>query len=220
MILFCPRCGAELASEFRGAAFETSQKCSDCGVAADPPAQLAPSEAEVTYGLDEWPTGDRVTLTGALAEDGIPYRWEAGVVLAVPEAVEEVVDGILDDLERSDADWVAGGEDDGGKDDGGEDDGGEDGAGEPADGGEEAQAAMSELFVLADRLQHSPSDLILAGELAATADVAAASLPPYGIDATAWQRINDLAAAVVDSEDEDSVAATAVVLRDHLRPFV
>jgi hypothetical protein len=208
MIVYCPRCGAQFAHEFRGASFEISIKCSDCGVAsAEPPAMLAPSDAEVTYGLDEWPVGDRVALTGALAEDDIPYRWEAGIVLSVPETVEGVVDSILDDLEQSEDEGVEGGEDD-------------EAAEEPPDGGEEAQAAMADLFVLADRLRHAPADLIIAGELEAVADVAAASLPPYGIDGPTWQRVNDLSAAVVEAEDELAVIETADALRDFLRPFV
>ena len=214
MILFCSRCGAELAAEFRGAAFETSPRCSDCGVAStDPPPMLAPSEAEITYGLDEWPVADRVTLTALLAADDIPYRWEAGVVLSVPEEVEEVVDGILDDLEATGEDGVGAGE-------GEDEDDGDAEAEEPADGGEQAQAAMSDLFVLADRMQRAPSDMLLAGELVEVADVAAASLPPYGIGPAMWRRVNDLAAAVVDAEDELAVMETAVALRDFLRPYV
>ena len=214
MILFCPRCGAELATEFRGAAFETSPRCSQCGVAAtDLPPMLAPSDAEITYGLDEWPIADRVTLTAVLATDGIPYRWEAGVVLCVPEEVEEVVDGILDELEASGED----GEGEGEGEDGGDAEAGDE---EPADGGEEAQAAMSDLFVVADRLQHAPRDMLLAGELVEVADVAATSLPPYGIGPAMWRRINDLAAAVVDAEDELAVMESAAALRDFLRPHV
>ncbi|HVF14787.1 MAG TPA: hypothetical protein VM942_09330 [Acidimicrobiales bacterium] len=210
MILYCPRCGAKLADEFRGASFETRRQCSDCGVAsADPPRMLAPSDAEVTYGLDEWPVEDRVALTGALAEDGIPYRWEAGIVLSVPETVEEVVDAILDDLESA------------GDDQPGEDEPGEGGADEEAaDGGEEAQAAMVDLFVLADRLQHVPSDKILVGELVVVAETAAASRPPYGIGESVWQQITELAFAVLEAEDDLAVMESSVALRDYLRPFV
>lgn len=215
MLLFCPRCGTQFASEFRGAAFETSQQCSECGVAsADPPPMLAPSDAELTYGLDEWPVGDRVALTGALAEDGIPYRWEAGIVLSVPDAVEDVVDGILDDLEG------AVGDDDLEDGDAGEDEDDDEDAEDVPDGGEEAQAAMADLFVLADRLQHDPRDMVVVADLMAAADVAAASLPPYGIAELTWRRINGLAATVGEAEDEMAVMESAVALRDFLRPYV
>jgi hypothetical protein len=221
MILFCPRCGTELAVEFRGEWFDTSRKCSDCGVAlADPPAQLAPADDEVTYGLDEWPVADRVLLTQGLATDGLPYRWEAGVVLVVPGAAEAVVDGILDDLETSgdgaapeeSSDVGAVGDVDGGAEG--------DGPESDADGGEEAHAAMSDLFVAADRLHHSPGDVVLAADLAALADVVAASLPPYGIEASTWRQMHDLAAAVGEAADDDDTAERTATLRDFLRPYV
>jgi hypothetical protein len=128
-------------------------------------------------------------------------------VLCVPEIIEGLVDGILDDLEQSAGDGVEASEDD-------------DDADEPPDGGEEAHEAMAELFVLADRLQHTPADIVLIEELATVADVAAASLPPYGIGVPVWQRINDLAAAVDDAEDELAVIESAIALRDYLRPIV
>src|SRR5205085_3687709 len=104
MILFCPRCGTELPAKFRGEWFDSGPTCSECGVViADPPGMLAPSEAEMTYGLDEWPVADRAVVTASLTADDIPYRWEAGIVLVVPEAVEGLVDAVLDDLEQSDA---------------------------------------------------------------------------------------------------------------------
>ena len=83
----------------------------------DRPAMLARSAAEVTYGLDRWPVVDRAALTEALAADGIPYRWEVGLVLAVPEAAEGVVDDIRVDFERAAAgDDIGVGTADGGED--------------------------------------------------------------------------------------------------------
>jgi len=250
MILFCPRCGAEFPQAIRGEWLESSRQCSDCGVAlADPPAMLAPSDAEVTYGLDEWPVVDRSALTGALTEDAIPYRWESAVVLVVHESVEAVVDGILDDLEGTTdkvpeevepaavPDEIP---DDGDESDGDDSDDESDGDGdesddddsdddEPddenaiADGGEEAQAAMSDLFLAADRLQHAPWDIVLAEELAVVADIVGVSLPPYGIDAATWSRIHQLALAVDEAADGDDDAVTAertIALREFLRPYV
>ena len=250
MILYCPRCGAELTQTVRGEWLDTSRPCPDCGVSvADPPALLAPSDAEITYGLDEWPVVDRATLTGFLAEDDTPYRWEPGIVLVVPDAFETVVDGILDDLEGSTADTAA--PDDPPPDlEAGveaEPDGPDldvdvevDGDVEPdefdvpdvdgdvdmenvADGGEEAQAAMSDLFVTADRLQHSPSDAVLGAEIAVLADAVGTSLPPYGVEEATWVRIHELALAVdeaVAAADIDVTVEHAVALRDYLRPYV
>ena len=156
---------------------------------------LAPSDEEVGYGLDEWPVPDRVALTTALSGDGIPYRWEADVVLVVPAVAEDEVDVLLDHLEaqvsdRSPTGGVA-----------------------VADGGEEAHEAMVELFLAADRLWRSPQDEWMAADLGVAADAVAASLPPYGIDDQVWHTIQGLAAAAVSSVDEaageDAVATDA-----------
>ncbi|MEA2827573.1 MAG: hypothetical protein QOG43_2012 [Actinomycetota bacterium] len=232
MILFCPRCGTELPRKFRGEWFDSGPTCSDCGVAVvDPPGMLAPSEAEMTYGLDEWPVTDRAAVTGALVDDDVPYRWEPGIVLVVPDSVESLVDTILDDLEQPDDGPV-----------------GEsavaDGDIDPeADGGEEAQAAMADLFVVADRLHHAPWNPELNEELERLTDFIGASLPPYGMDASVWRRIHQLATAITvpaadddgaEDEDEDpaeldpddlaavqdDVIRAIADLREFLRPFV
>ena len=231
MILFCPRCGSEFPAKFRGEWFDSGLICSDCGVAVgDPPATLAPSEAEMTYGLDEWPVADRAAVTGALVDDDVPYRWESGIVLVVPDAVEALVDGILDDLEGSGPApdlWDEGeaadpdAELDPDADEADEaDDAEEDEEGEEADGGAEAQAAMSDLFVVADRLQHAPWDPDLNAELETLTAAVAASLPPYGIDRPTWSRIHDLAAAVGEASDDETASETITALRDFLRPLV
>ncbi|MEA2703771.1 MAG: hypothetical protein QOD63_1716 [Actinomycetota bacterium] len=214
MILYCPRCGAELSVRFRGEWFSTNAQCSECGVAlAETRSMLAPSAEELLYGLDEWPVPDRVALTGALTEDGIPYRWEADVVLVVPQVAEDEVDMLLDHLEGQapvqpthGTVGPAASEVDG------------------ADGGEEAQAAMVDLFVAADRLWHSPRDEWMAADLAAAADAVAASLPPYGIEVRVWHSIQRMAAAAVSSVEEgageEAVAEGAQRLRDFLRDYV
>ncbi len=214
MILFCPRCGVELPVQFRGEWFSTNPRCLDCGVAlAETPAMLAPSEEELQYGLDEWPVHDRVALTIALAADGIPYRWEFEVVLVVPEVAEEEVDILLDHLESQDPELSTEGAV------------GFDGAGEGPDGGEEAQAAMVELFLAADRLRRSPLDQEVAADLEVAAEAVAAKLPPYGIDPRVWERIQQMASATVSSSidadvGEEAVAADAGALRDFLRQYV
>lgn len=209
----CPFCGAE--SDL------TTARCRDCGMAlADPPPPGPdPDDVdEVVYELDDWPVGARVQVTSTLIERGIACRWEPGLTLVVAAVDEGATEQALDDVEGAelDEDW-------------------EDGDALPADDGREgdlageadddvAQAAMGDLFVAADRLMHEPGDDLVAAELGAAAALVDDSPPPYGIDPEMWERVRELAAAVVadldEQADEDAVARDARVLRDVLRPWV
>ncbi|MCA1656222.1 MAG: hypothetical protein LC713_00630 [Actinobacteria bacterium] len=212
MILYCPRCGAAFPVQVYGELGHNA-RCVECGVAlAESRAMLAKSPEEVRYGLDEWPLPDRVALTTALAADGIPYRWEPDIVLVVPEVAEEEVDSILDQLEDQSPELSTANP------------GGIDGAAEAADGGEEAHAAMVDLFLAADRLRHSPHDPEAAVDVETAAEDVAAHLPPYGIERSVWQRIGEMAAAVVAGLDrgaaEEAIARDARGLRNLLRDYV
>jgi hypothetical protein len=207
VILSCRLCGAELPSVVKGEWFDTRERCVECGVApVDPPAALAPSGEDVEYRLDEWPAGDRRAVTSALAEAGVPYRWEPDLVLVVPASAASQVNRLIEEVESaSPADDLA--------------------AEVGLDGGEEAQEAMAELFVAADRLAHAPSDPALAAELTALAQAVNASLPPFGVDQGVWRGIRQLAAAAAASTaeetlDEERVSAEAKALRDVLRTLV
>jgi hypothetical protein len=172
---------------------------------------------EVVYELDDWPVGARVQVTSTLIERGIACRWEPGLTLAVGAADEGATEQVLDDVEGSELDeWDE--EDALPVDDELE---GEDG-GEADD--DVAQAAMGDLFVAADRLMHEPGDDLVAAELGAAAALVDDSPPPYGIDPELWERVRELAAAVLadldEEADEDAVARDARVLRDVLRPWV
>jgi hypothetical protein len=205
MITFCPRCGAQFGEVTRGEWFEDSLRCLDCGLmVTDPPAMLARGndEDEVEYDLSEWEMTERSAATTAVLEAEIPYRWEDKLVLVVPAVAEDEVDRLLDAL--GDVEEL-------------EDDGG-------VDGGEEAQNAMSDLFVAADRLQHDPADPDIAVDVLEAATTVRACLPPYGVERPVWRRIQDLAATVAtdldDAADEDTVAADARALREYLRDLV
>jgi len=239
MILFCPRCGAEFGQEFKGEWFSTAVRCADCGITvADPPLTLArgPADDEVEYSLADWTVPERATATTALAEVDIPYRWEPGLVLVVPAVAEDEVDLLLEELDVADVadgpapDAASGGiadEKDPAGDEAAEEGFAEDGEAEEdddADGGEEAQAAMADLFVVADRLQHDPADVHLGAKLTGLAATVAASFPPYGIARPVWRQIQGLSATVVagldEGEDDDVVATDARALRDFLRDLV
>jgi hypothetical protein len=210
VISFCPRCGARLQFDLGIELARTEVRCRDCRLAVtDAPAMLTPSDDDVGYELADWPVTVRAPATAALMEMGILYRWEEDLVLVVPASAEEAVDRLLDELEGEEV-FHFPGED------------GEELEGE--DGGEQAQAAMADLFVAADRFQNSPFDDRAIQEITEAAARVADSLPPYGIERRVWSRIQELAATVVagleKADDYDTVAEDARTLRDFLREYV
>ena len=206
MIIYCPRCGAPFREDFKGEWFESSLRCSECALTvSEPPLMLAKGsdEDEVDYDLGEWQVGERSAATAALLEADIPYRWEQELTLVVPAVAEDEVDLLLDELEEVEALE--------------EDD-------DVAEGGDDAQAAMGDLFVAADRLQHDPQDDRMAADLLMAAGTVSVSAPPYGIERPVWRQIQGLAAALAsdleEEADEETVAADARALREYLRDLV
>jgi hypothetical protein len=194
----------------------TRVPCGDCGLALeDPPGMLAPStddDDQIAYDLVEWPAEDRVIATDDLVELDIPYRWEDGLVLVVPAAVEEQVDALLDEIDEN----AASGEDDLIDIDG-----------EGEDGGEEATAAMGDLFVAADALHHARYDEEKVVEFIEAAAAVGSFPAPYGIEAQVWARIQNEASAIVadlekggEGDDDESVIEAARSLRELLRHYV
>ena len=212
MITYCPRCGTQFGQSAATDFIERDLRCVECAVTVtEAPLMLATgnTEDEVEYALIEWKMAERCAATAALLEVDIPYRWEADLVLVVPVVAEEEVDLLLDELDEVEEP-------------------GEEGAdvesGETADGGEEAQAAMGDLFVAADRLQHDPADDRMAADAIEAATTVAACAPPYGIERPVWRQIQGLASALAtdleEAADEDTVAADARALREYLRDLV
>lgn len=207
MITYCPRCGARFYEKVRGEYVETDRSCDDCAViVTDAPLMLVVGndEDEVQYDLAAWEVGERSAATTALLEVDIPYRWEQDLVLVVPVVAEEEVDRLLDELDEVEA--LDATDDDEG------------------DGGAEAQAAMGDLFVAADRLQHDPTDARMVADALEAELVVADSLPPYGVERPVWRRIQALAEALAgdlqEAADEETVAADARALREYLRDLV
>lgn len=212
MINFCPRCGAEFQVEILGEMIRASVRCPDCRLAiTEVPAMLVPSEHEVGYELVDWPVSDRGAVSAALAEVDIPFRWEVGLELVVPAEAEQQVDRILDEIQAESAgqspDAALQAKEHAG-----------------ADGGEEAQAAMADLFVAADRLQHAPYDKAIGDDMVAAVATVAASLAPFGMEGPVWGRVQTLAAAtaaaVEGDADGDVIVAAAREVRDFLRDYV
>lgn len=216
MITYCPRCGTQFRESTLGESIEGSLRCADCSVTVtEAPLMLAPGndEDEVQYDLLEWEMAERCAATTVLLEADIPYRWGADLILVVPAVAEPEVDHLLDELgDLEDADADADADADQGEDD------------EAPDGGEEAQTAMGDLFVAADRLQHDPADARMAADAMEGATTVAACGPPYGIERPAWRQIQGLAEKLAtgleEAADEDTVAADARALREYLRDLV
>ena len=220
----CPWCGAEYAV--------ADTRCRDCklSILDPPPPTLAEGgdDEDVGFELEEWSAGERGRLSSGLRDRAIPFRWEPGLTLVVGVADEELVDGLLDDMEAEDRGARRSGpssssddEDDDEEDEEDEEDDDED---DDEDGGEQAQAALGDLFVAADRLMKRPDDGRVAEDLVAAATVVQGSRPPYGFEPVAWLQIRELAAAAVEAAESDagdeSVVREARTLRDALRQYV
>jgi hypothetical protein len=156
----------------------------------------------LVYELAEWTAEDRARLSLLLEAQEVPHQWE-GDELLVPEAEEERVDALLDEVEFPDALEAV-------------DDAGDD---------EERYEVVSDLFVVMDRVADAnPVDVELAAEAIAAVEAVLALPRPFGIDEHDWENIRRRAAAVSQGlqteTDDEVIVADAAVLRDLLRRFV
>jgi hypothetical protein len=163
--------------------------------------RLGPDETGVEFGLDEWPAGDRSTLTQALIEAEVPHRWDGTTVIVAADA-EATVDDLLDGIEQGTL-VLAGGDDE---------------AVAPAD-------AFSALFASSDRLAKDPEDDVGREQLLDMADQLDRSRPAYGISAGAWVKCMDAVealTALLDSPDASSsdIVGAAQDLRSRVRQYV
>jgi hypothetical protein len=180
------------------------------------PVTLAVDDQAVEYGLDEWSSADRATLTAELVHAEIPHRWN-GATVAVAIDAEEDVDGMLDAIEAGEL--------------GAEDSG----AGEAPDG------ALSDIFLAAGKLAKDPFDAKSRRALIELDGVIDAKQPPYQMSPRVWADAVSGVAAIVDrisadadgdavdnvtandggdADDADDTAALAASLRDVVRDYV
>ena len=167
------------------------------------------AEAESTeFGLDEWSSADRETLTEALIASEVPHRWEGTTVIVAADA-EHTVDDLLDAIEAGE---LLG-------------DGGDTGTAPPDD-------VLSTMFLAADRLAKDPMDASARGNLIDLAPRIEAKTPPYGMAHRPWAGAvggvgtlvelidGDAAAGARGGNTESDIIGAAQNLRSLLRPYV
>ena len=165
------------------------------------PMENDATHEELIYELVEWSPEMRNELSLVLEREEIAHEWE-GDDLVVAAAVEEQVDGLIDQMEQ-----------------------GEELSPAPEDVDDEAEYnLLSDLFVAADRLANSPADLALCGDLVDAAGPARSMPVPFGVDENSWRVIQQHASSLVDAieveEPDDVVGERARILSDLLRAYV
>jgi len=161
---------------------------------------LPADEEGVEFGLDEWPSADRQTLTQALIEGEIPHRWD-GTTVSVAAEAEAAVDTLLDEIEQGTLVLT--------------------GATAPA----APEGALSDLFTAADRLAKDPEDTTGRDDLRELFTTLDRAVPPYGMSTGTWAGVVDSSAALVELVDDDSTSASDVIgaaqdLRSKVRQHV
>lgn len=213
MALLCPTCGADPRGSWgsnvpRGDVAEGT--CPDCGRSLTPPfnrATLNVGDPAVEYEFEEWDAEDRAAAAEALTARIVPFHWEPGLVLAVAAHREAEADAIFDELEAA-AEIDAGVLD------------------EAAEGwgeGEDAFAALGDLFDAADRLFHTPTGTTAANDLREAGAIVRSSAPPFGFDAQLWRTAGELAnqleALLIEGSNEE-IKERAEVLRNTLAAHI
>jgi hypothetical protein len=194
----CQSCGVEVV--------EAEGDCPDCGRPLVPGfirPSLGEGEEVVEYECDALDAEERVETTDSLTQAAIPYRWEPGFVLAVTAGREAEADALFGEEDE------LFGEDDGAGD------GGE---------GEQAFAAVGDLYDAADRLFHSPVSAGAKKELRRANEIVRTAEAPYGFNPVLWRTAGELATQLLSLFDEgasdDDVRAGAEALRDVLQEHV
>lgn len=153
----------------------------------------------VSYDLVDWTPEQRSELAAGLAAEGVYHEWDGGE-LVVDEAVADLVELLIEEIDNPDALDVDEGDDDGGAE------------------------VLSALYVASDVLAGDPHRATAASELRAATGAAANLAPPYGLDGTTWAEVRRRAEALVVLLEGDSgeaeVVAGARSLRELVLPLV
>ncbi len=167
---------------------------------------LADDEPTTEYDLADWSAAEIDTVSIALADARIPFRWEEQVLL-VSSADEDVVEALLDDIESGEYVDVSG-------------------AHLPNAEDETSAEVLTTFFLAAERLQRDPLDADGIDHLRRATEVADPDVAPFGVTTKLWQRTCELAEdivdALVDDDEPDHQAAmgSAAQLHELLRPHV
>ena len=215
MDVLCQTCGADPRDGLGGKVplgDVGEGTCPHCGRSLTVPfgrALLGESDPAVEYEFEGWEPEDRAAASEILTSRVVPFRWEPGLIMAVATHREGDVDAILDTLDEA-----AGAENDEGVLPEAEDDWGE---------GEDAFAALGDLYDAADRLFHTPTGTTAANDLKEAAGIVRRSAPPYGFNPVLWTTAGELATqleTLLTDCSNDDIRAGAEALRDVLAEHV
>ncbi len=160
---------------------------------------LGADDEATEFGLDEWPERDREVLAQSVIEMEIPHRWQ-GTTIFVASDAESEVDELLDAIESGEL--ISLGE-----------------------GTEPPEGALSQLYMLADRLARDPLDTGVGEEFVTLREQLDVNGVPYGVTQRTWRsaiEAADVLAAELHGGDADpsNVIGAAQLVRAALRPYV
>ena len=171
------------------------------------PVELADGVPATEFDLADWSPAEHEAVSHALADAGIAFRWDAGLLLVGTDD-EAVVDTLLDEIESGEyADVLA--------------------ASTRDDAVDEASAeVLTTFFLAAERLRREPLDADGIEHLMRALDEADTDVPPFGVTPRMWTQIVELADRLADAlaadeqPDEEAAMAAAEQLHELLRPNV
>ena len=215
MTALCQSCGADPRGDW-GSAIPRGDvaqgTCPACGRSLIAPFNrpvLGDGDPALEYEFEDWDAEDRAAAAEALTARIIPFRWEPGQILAVAAHREVEADALFDELEQSvDVDndeGVLAAADDG------------------WGAGEDAFAALGDLFDAADRLFHTPTGTTAANDLREAGTVVRSAPPPFGFDAQLWRTAGELATQLeqlLGQGSNDDIRVGAEHLRSTLAPHI
>ena len=176
---------------------------------------LDPDADQVVYEIRGWDEAQRADLEAVLIADDIAHGWDENRDLVVLEADTDRVEPILDRVDMEDeltVEEVVDSDDDDSGDE------------EADDDGLAAQDAMSELFLITDRLMKNPGDDHEVDRLRAATERLDQLALPYGFSIAVWNDLKTQAGGLrdllVETADDEAVTEAATILRHALRQYV